>query len=287
MIHPKAIIEEGALLGEGVEVGAYAVVEKGVSLDKGVKVLPFVHLKGNTSVGENTFIGTGAIIGEIPQMLGLKENIGRVYIGKNNVIREYVTIHSSTSADKATSIGDSNFFMGFSHIAHDCKIANEVVICNGSLIAGHVQIQDKAFISGNAAVHQFVRIGRLAMVGGLSRVNQDIPPFMMVVGDSKVWGINLVGLKRAGFTGEEVNIVKKAYNILYRKNLPQKRVLAELEKINSEKAKEMIVFILSSKRGISGPKRSTLLEKIFLDYPYFLRTKIPAYDLFPKERNLE
>lgn len=287
MIHSKAVIEKGAILGESVDIGAYAIVEKGVKLGKGVKISPFVHLKGSTYIGENTFIGTGAVIGEMPQMLDLKENIGRVCIGNNNIIREYVTINSSTSEDKITSIGENNFLMAFSHIAHDCQLMNEIVVCNGSLIAGHVQVQDKAFISGNVVVHQFVRIGRLAMVGGLSRVNQDIPPFMMVVGDSRVWGVNLVGLRRAGFNREDISRVRKAYNIIYRKGLPQKSVLSELEKIGSEKVKEIVIFILSSKRGLCGPKRSTLLEKIFLDYPYFLRAKIPTYDLFPKERSLK
>jgi len=283
MIHPKAVIEEGAVIGQGVNVGAYAVIEKGVKLGAGVKVSALAHIKGNTFIGDNTFVGTGAVIGEMPQMLGMKDNPGRVCIGKNNIIREYVTIHSSTSADKTTYIGDENFLMAFSHIAHDCSIEQGVVICNGALIAGHVNIQDKAFISGNVVVHQFVRIGTLAMIGGLSRVNQDVPAFMMVVGDSRVWGVNIVGLKRAGFSRKEIGDIKNAYNILYRKGLPQKSALAELEKIGSDKVKEIVVFILSSKRGICGPKRGTLLEKLFLDYPYFLRSKVPTYDLLPKQ----
>ena len=266
MIHPKAIIEQGAILEEGVVVSGYA------------------QIKANVIIGENTFVGPGAIIGEAPQMTGVKVNKGRVRIGKNNTIREYVTINSSTSPDKETCLGDNNYLMAFSHLAHDCQVANDVVICNGSLVAGHANIGDKAFISGNVVIHQFVRIGALVMVGGLSRVNQDIPPFMMVVGDSRVWGINLVGLRRAKFSRDEINQVKKAYNLLYRQNLALKTALKEIETIESVKVKELLVFILASKRGICGPKRSSFFEKLFLDYPYLLRNKIPTYDYFLKYR---
>jgi UDP-N-acetylglucosamine acyltransferase len=282
MIHPSAIVDKGVILDENVNIGPYSVIESGVQLGKGVTVSAHAHLTGNTYIGDNTFIGIGAVIGAAPQMLGTKESRGKVYIGKNNIIREYATIHSSTSADKATSIGDNNFLMAFSHIAHDCKLADNVVVCNGALIAGCAQIDEKAFISGNVVIHQYVRIGRLAMVGGLSRVNQDILPFMMVVGDSRVWGLNLVGLKRANFSKEDISQIRKAYNLLYRKNLPLKKALAELETIKSDKVKEILVFALASKRGICGPKKGTFWEKLFLDYPYFVRTTIPTYNLFKK-----
>ena len=281
-IHPKAVIQEGVQLAENVRVGAYAVIEAGAKLESGVIVSAHAQIKGDTYIGHDTFIGSGAIVGEVPQVLGMKKNIGKLRIGKNNVIREYVTIHASMSEDSSTTIGDDNFFMGFSHVAHDCHIGNNVVICNGALIAGHVQIQDRAFISGYVVVHQFARIGRLAMISGLARVNQDVPPFMLVVGDSRVWGINVVGLRRAGFSASELNNIKKAFASLYRKNLPLKTSLAELEKIESSQVKEITVFIFSSQRGICGPKRSNLFEKIFIDYPYFVRTKIPTYKLFKK-----
>jgi UDP-N-acetylglucosamine acyltransferase len=278
-IHPKAIVDSGAILEEGVEIDAYAVVEKGVRLGKNCRVSCFAHIKQNTQIEENTFIGKGALIGEFPQILGksFKESIGRVYIGKNNIIREYVTIHAPSNPQNITYIGDNNYLMGFVHIAHDCYLENNIVICNGTLLAGYVKVEERVFISGNVVVHQFCRIGRLAMIGGLSRVNQDVPPFMMVVGDSKVWGINSVGIKRAGLKGEDLKEIKKIFNILYRKKNSFKNALEELKKLNSGYVKEVIDFILSSQRGICGPKRSTFLEKIFLDYPYFLRTKIPTY----------
>jgi len=294
MIHETAIVDKEVILGKDVSIGPYVVIEKGVCLGDRVKVSACAHIKGNTKIGDDTFIGLGAIIGEAPQMLGSTENIGHLCIGKRNIIREYVTIHTSTEPSKSTILGDDNFLMGLSHIAHDCKLGNDIVLCNGALLAGHIEVGDKAFISGNVVVHQFVRIGRLAMVGGLSRVNQDIPPFMMVVGDSRVWGLNLVGLRRSGLAPEQRTKIKKAFNTLYRSNLSQKHALAQLEKIDSKAVKEISVFILSSQRGICGPNKSSFWERIFLDYPYFLRSKITTHSLFleaqkskVKEKSLE
>jgi len=280
MIDKTAVIDAQAILGEGVSVGAYAVIEKDVKLGSKVTVSSGAHIKGNTIIGDNTFVGIGAIIGEAPQMSGSTESNGRIAIGKNNIIREYVTIHVSTSPERVTLLGDNNFLMAFSHVAHDCRLGNGAIVCNGALLAGYVQIADQAFISGNVVVHQFVRIGRLAMIGGLSRVNQDVPPFMMVVGDSRVWGLNLVGLKRAGIAAEERKRIKQAYEIVYRRKLSQKKALEELEKIDSKYVKEITVFMLSSQRGICGPHKGGLFEKLFLDYPYFIRSKIPTYRLF-------
>ncbi|MCM8786494.1 MAG: acyl-ACP--UDP-N-acetylglucosamine O-acyltransferase [Candidatus Omnitrophica bacterium] len=282
MIHPTAIIDKEAILEEPVNIGAYAVIEKNVRIGKNVTICPYAHIAGNTTIGDNNFIGTGAVIGQMPQILGIKENLGRLFIGNNNVIREYVTIHTSSLADKTTTIGNNNYFMAFSHIAHDCEITNNVVICNGSLIAGHVQINENAFISGNVVVHQFVRIGRLAMIGGLSRVNQDVLPFMLLVGDSKIWGLNLVGLKRKGFGSKEIAEIKKAFNIIYRSKLSLSNAVRLLKNMSSKYVEEIIEFILSSKRGICGPHRSTFFEKLFLDYPYLFLLKIPTYKFFIK-----
>ncbi len=286
MIHEKAIVDKEVVLDEGVEIGPYAVIEKGVRLGKGVKISPFVHLKSNIYIGDNTFVGTGAVIGENPQMLGSRENLGKIYVGKNNIIREYVTINSSSHPEKYTSIGDNNFLMAFSHIAHDCKLGNNIVICNGTMLAGHVEIQDKAFISADVGIQQFIRIGALTMIGGLSRVTRDVPPFMMVVGGSRVRGLNIVGMKRDLFTKEDIKAVKKAYSFLYRQGLQLKIALSKLESIDSEKVKRMIIFILSSKKGICGSHKSSFMEKIFLDYPYLLRTRVSGYNLHQKQKEL-
>lgn len=279
-IHPTAIVDKDTILGDNVEVGAYAIIEKKVQIGKNVYIGPYVHIKGETIIKDNNFIATGAVIGEMPQILGTKENLGKIFIGENNIIREYVTIHTSSSSDKTTYIGNNNYFMAFSHIAHDCKISNNVVLCNGALLAGHVEVEDNAFISGNAVIHQFVRIGRLAMIGGLSRVNQDVLPFTMLVGDSKIWGLNLVGLKRKGFNSQEISEIKRIFNIVYRKKLSLTSALAELKNISSKYAQEIINFISSSKRGICGFHKNSFFEKLFLDYPYFLFLKITTYKNF-------
>ncbi|MCF7878344.1 MAG: acyl-ACP--UDP-N-acetylglucosamine O-acyltransferase [Candidatus Omnitrophica bacterium] len=283
-IDKTAIVDKNACIEAGVSIGPYAVVEKDVHLAKGVSIGPHAHIKGKTYLGEFTSVGTGAVLGEVPQMLGMRQTEGKLYIGKKNIIREYVTVHTATKANCSTTIGNNNFLMGFSHVAHDCKLADNSVVCNGSLLAGCVEVGEGAFISGCVVVHQFVRIGKLAMIGGLSRVNQDVAPFMMVVGDSRVWGINLVGLRRASFPRDEIKKIKKAYKLLYRKGLPLKKALSQLESIDSENVKEISLFILSSKRGISGAKKSSLWDKLFLDYPYFVRSKILTYDRFLKIR---
>ena len=278
-IHPKAIIENGAVLGNGVTVEAYALIGQNAVLKDKVYVPSFARVTGKTIVGENTFIGHGAVVGEMPQMLGLKSNEGNLSIGKNNIIREYVTIHSSTSREKSTIIGNNNYIMGLAHIGHDCIIGNDNVVCNAVLIAGHVLIQDNVFISGNSVIHQFARIGRMAMIGGLSRVNQDVPPFMMVVGNSRVWGLNIVGLKRAGFKNEEIRSAKKAFRSIYRSKSPPAQAIKDLRREHDATIKEIVEFIDGSKRGICGGKQNSFLKEIFLDYPYlllFLRKKSPV-----------
>lgn len=283
-IDKTAVVDKKATLEEGVCVGPYAVIGPDVHLAKGVLVGPHAQIKGRTYLGQDTSVGAGAVVGEVPQMLGMAQNQGKLYIGKNNVIREYVTIHTATKENSSTLIGSGNYLMAFSHVAHDCKLAEGIVVCNGSLLAGCVEVDKGAFISGNVVVHQFVKIGKLAMVGGLSRVNQDIAPFMMVVGDSKVCGINLVGLKRAGYSNDQISEIKKAYRLIYRKGLSVKAAVSEMENLVSEPVKEMRLFILSSKRGICGARKNSLSEKLFLDYPYFVRSKIFTYDRFLKCR---
>lgn len=273
-IHPTAVVDKNAILQEGVSVGPYAVIEQDVEIDNDVLIGPYAHIKGKTRIGAETTIGTGAVIGETPQMAGMLKTQGGLTIGKNNIIREYVTIHAATKDGASTVIGHNNFFMGLSHVAHDCVLSDNIILCNGSLLAGHVQVDKGAFISGNVVVHQFVRIGRLAMIGGLSRVNQDVAPFMMIVGDSRVWGINLVGLKRAGFSKEQISKIQKAYKALYHKGRTVKNSLPELQQMDCTPVKEIMEFILLSKRGVCGPKRSTLMERLFLDYPYMIRSRI-------------
>ncbi|MBD3246877.1 MAG: acyl-ACP--UDP-N-acetylglucosamine O-acyltransferase [Candidatus Omnitrophica bacterium] len=279
-IHPTAVIEEGARLGSGVSVGPYAVIEAGVRLDDDVSIGPHAHVKGRTRVGAGTTIGTGAQLGERPQMRKNEPVPGNLEIGRGNVIREYVTIHVSTSPETATRIGDDNFLMGFSHVAHDCQLGDSITMCNGTLVAGHAQIESRAFLSGNVTVHQFVRIGQLAMIGGLARVNQDVPPYMMIVGDSRVWGLNVVGLRRAGVSREEMKLLKKAHAVLYRRGLSPRHAREELRKMDSPLIHSLSRFLDESRRGVCGPRKGTLWETLFLEYPYFVRTAVPAYRHF-------
>ncbi len=281
-IDKTAVVDRNAKIGEDVEIGSYSIVEGNVEIGAGTEILPFCHIKGSTKIGQNNLIHTGSIIGEKPQMLETRKQLGHLSIGDNNIIREYTTINTSTEEGSQTEIGNNNYLMSFSHIAHDCRLGNDITMSNGSLLAGHVEVEDSATISANTAIHQFVRIGRLAMIGGLSRVTKDVPPFMMLIGNSKIFGINAVGLKRAGFNADEVDEIKKAYTIIYRKKLPLNRIIDELKKIDTAKTKEVVKFIESSKRGISGGKTSSLLEKIFLDYPLLVSQRINAYKLFKK-----
>ncbi|MDD5070854.1 MAG: acyl-ACP--UDP-N-acetylglucosamine O-acyltransferase [Candidatus Omnitrophica bacterium] len=282
MIDKTAVIEDGAVLGRNVSVGPYSVVKKGVILGDNVSVESSACIKGDTVIGANTIVGVGAVIGENPQMVVKNSSPGKIVIGKNNVIREYVTINSSSSNETVTCLGDNNYLMAFAHLGHDCKLGNNVVICNGVLLAGHVSVGDKAFLSGYVAVHQFCRIGRLAMISGLSRITQDVVPFMMVIGNSQVLGVNSVGLKRAGFTVDERKGVKAAFFSIYRKESSVSSALGELKKSESDVVKEIVSFIESSKRGICSGRNNSLLARLVLDYPILFAERVKACKMFVK-----
>jgi UDP-N-acetylglucosamine acyltransferase len=284
-IHPSAIVESQAVLDADVTIGPYAVVGPQVRLGKGVVVGPHAHIKGQTTIGEGTVIGSHAVIGELPQVVGLKE-AGRLRIGKNNVLREYVTIHTARDPQKETVLGDNNFLMLFAHVGHDVIIHDNVVLCPFVMLAGHVEVFDRAFVSGGVAVHQFVRLGRAAMVSGLSRVNQDVPPFMLLVGDSRIWGINTVGAKRIGLKMQELSAIKFCHSALYREKLSVANALEKIKNNPSPLAKEIASFIETSERGICGPKVNSFWERLFIDYPYFARHRLDIwlqYRSLPKD----
>lgn len=253
-IHSTAVISPKANIADDVEVGPYAIVDDHVTLAGGVKVYAHAYITGSAEIGENTEVHMGAVIGHVPQDWGFKEEIqSTVRIGKNNLIREYATIHRGSKEGSATLIGDNNFIMAHSHIAHDCRIGNHVVLANGSLLAGYVEIEDGAFISGNVVVHQFVRIGRLAMIGGLSRISKDVPPFMLAKGESRIYTINIVGLRRAGYTAEQREAIRQSFKILYHSGMNLSHALAFLKRQSSSAESACIIeFIESSKRGICG-----------------------------------
>jgi UDP-N-acetylglucosamine acyltransferase len=254
-IHPTAIIETGAQIGENVTIEAYAVIKKNVKLENGVVIKSHVYIDGYTTIGENTVIFPFTSIGTKPQALRYQGEITYVKIGKNCEIREFVTINSSIKAGAFVQIGDHCLIMASCHIAHNSTLGNRVIMGNGAAIAGHVVIEDNGIIGGMTPVHQFVRIGTYAMVGGMSRVGHDIPPYTLGAGiPFKFGGINLIGLKRQGFSLETRQELSRAFKIMYREKLhfeeALKRIESELKQI--PEIKKWIAFCRSSKRGIMG-----------------------------------
>lgn len=253
-IHKTAIVSSKAEIDEGAVIGPYCIIGDDVKIGKGTRLMSHVQIEGITEIGENCTIFPFTTIGFPPQDLKYRGEKTGVKIGNNNIIREYVTIHrASVSGDGWTVIGDNNFIMAYVHIAHDCKIGNSVIMANLATLAGHVEVEDFVFIGGLVAVHQFTRIGAHAMIGGFSGVGQDVPPFTMASGPrAKLYGLNTVGLKRRGFNDETINILKKAYKILFRDKLQLKEAI---EKVKNElpqiaEIKHLIEFIEANKRGI-------------------------------------
>ncbi len=253
-IHRTAIIDPKAKIDANVEIGPFCVVNKGVHIGKGTRLVSHVVVEGITDIGENCIIYPFSCIGFPPQDIKYEGEKTKLVIGNSNIIREYATIHrASVGGDGVTSIADNNFLMAYVHIAHDCKIGSNVTMANAATLAGHVVIEDYALIGGLVAIHQFTRIGRHAMVGGFSGIGQDIPPYMVASGArAKLFGPNAIGLKRHGFSTSSINVIKKAYKILFR----EKRTLKDaLKKIRNDlpatdEIKHLIAFIEQNKRGI-------------------------------------
>jgi UDP-N-acetylglucosamine acyltransferase len=250
-IHPTAIIDRRAEIDPSVEIGPYVVIDGPVKIAAGCRVMAQSYLNGRTEIGPDCVIHPFAVLGHLPQDLTWKETDTGLKVGRGNVFREGCSIHRATRPGASTLIGDYNYLMGYSHVGHDGVVGNRVIMANGALLAGHVTVQDGAFISGDVAVHQFVRIGRLVMLGGQARVGKDVPPFMLLEGDSNIRGINVVGLRRAGFTAEQRSRVKSVFSLLYRSGLNVTQALAEIEKAGLDpEGAEIVSFIKSSRRGI-------------------------------------
>lgn len=252
-IHPTAIIGSNVELAEDVEVGPYAVIDgPRIFIGKGTKVLAHSNICGYTSIGENNIIHMGAVLGHEPQDIEFKNGESYLKIGNDNVIREYCWFHRGTKPGSETIIGDGNYFMGFAHVAHNCRIGNRSIIASNTLLAGYVEVGDRAFVSGNIVVHQFSRIGSYSMVSGLSAVNKDIVPYMLAGGrPAVVTGLNVVGLRRSGFGPEQRLAIKRAHDVLFRQRLATKRALAVLEEMpKTPEIDNIIDFIKSSKRGL-------------------------------------
>ena len=255
-IHPSAIVNSKSELN-GIEVGAFCIVEEGVSIDQGTILAPGAIIKKRTTIGQNNKIGEHAVIGSDPQDVNFDTSIPTgVMIGNNNNIREMVTIHRATTFEDNTVVGNDCFLMGLSHYAHDVKIGNKVIVANNTLLSGHVHVDDNTFISGNCAIHQFVRIGPCVMIAGLSKVGQDVPLGSLAEGYPVTFkGINYFGLKRANVSLEKRKVIKNFYQRLYYSQGNFKSRLDELTKKNlSSIEKEILDFFLNSKRGVINKK---------------------------------
>jgi UDP-N-acetylglucosamine acyltransferase len=253
-IHSSAIISPKAKLADNVSVGPYSIISDNVIIGADTKIGAHCVIEGNTTIGKNCEIFTGVVAGSRPQDLKFKGEKVFLEIGNNNIIREYCTLNPGTGEGAKTIVGDDNLLMAYSHVAHDCRVGNGCVLANNSTLAGHVSIEDKAVIGGLVAIHQFVRIGMLAIIGGCSKVVQDIPPFSTCDGHpARVYGLNIIGLRRKGILHDSIKKIDQAFKLIFNSGLSAKHALEKVEKEieKTEEIKYLINFIKSSERGLT------------------------------------
>jgi len=252
VIHSTAIVDARAEIHSDCDIGPYVVIDGPAKLGRGTRVMAHATITGWTEIGADNEIHPGAALGGPPQDKAYRGAESYLKIGDRNVFRENVQIHRGTAPGSSTVIGNDNYLMAGAHAGHNCRLGNHIVLANGALLGGYVEVGDRAFISGNCVVHQFVRIGELSLMRGLSGTSRDVPPYAIVDWQHTVRGVNVVGLKRAGFDEKKIRALKEAFHILFRKGRNLKLALAELE-INADLAREaapLLEFIKSSKRGV-------------------------------------
>lgn len=256
-IHPLAVVDPTASIGRDVVIGPFSIVERNVTIGDGCILESHVIIKQGAQLGPENHVFEGAVIGGLPQHLRMPEQVGSVVIGARNTIREHVTVHRALDASHATTVGDANLLMVGVHIAHDCHVGNHTIFANNSMLAGHVLVEDRAYVSGNVAVHQFCRVGSLAMVGGLARVIKDVPPYVTIDGGSGyVVGLNTIGLRRNGFSNETIGQLKAAYRLIYRSGLKWQEILERLQgEFTEGPAARFAEFFAGSTRGIVAERR--------------------------------
>lgn len=253
-VHPSAVVPTKAKIADGVKIGPYSIIGENVEVGKDTVIGSHVVIDGNTMIGEKNRIYPFVSLGLPPQDIGYRGEDTRLVIGDENIIREFVTINRATiKQDKVTKVGSKNYLMAYAHIAHDCALGNSIIMSNAATLGGHIEIGDHAIIGGLVAIHQFVRIGAYAFIGGKSAIVKDIPPFMMASGDrAKLYGLNQIGLRREGFSRENINSLKKAYQIIWRDhhlfNDALERVRKEIPPC--EELETLLEFLVSSKRGV-------------------------------------
>jgi len=251
-IHPTAIIEPKAEIDSDVEIGPYVVIDGRVRIERGTRVMAHAYLTGWTEIGEDNQIYPGAVLGAAPQDKTYKGEESYLRVGDRNIFREHVQVHRGTAAGSATVLGNDNFLMATSHVGHNCKVGDSVILANGALLGGHVEVGNSVFLSGNCVVHQFVRIGDYALMRGLSGTSRDVPPYAIVDWQHTVRGVNVVGLKRAGFDEKRIRAIRAAFRILFRPGRNLALALKEVEQSKrvSQDVSALLEFIKSSKRGV-------------------------------------
>ncbi len=251
MIHSTAIIHSSAQIDPSVEIKPYAVIDEHVSLGANCVVGPHVHLTGHTSIGAGNVFHSSCVIGDAPQDLKYQNEPTRLRIGDNNVFREHVTVHRSAKLTEDTVIGSKNYLMASCHVGHNSQLGNEIIIANGAMLGGHVAVEDKVFISGTCGVHQFVRVGTLALMQGNSGISKDLPPFTIARGLNELCGLNIIGLRRAGFSSEQRLELKRLYRALFRSGKNLRAALADAQaEFTSDAARLMLNFVATTKRGV-------------------------------------
>ena len=252
-IHPTALVEEGATLGNNVEIGAFAVIGAQVVIGDDCVIQSHVVLEGAVKIGAQNVIGPGTVIGGLPQDLGFKSATrSEVRIGHRNVLREHCTVHRGTAEGSATVLGDDNYLMAGAHVGHNCRIGNRVIIANNCLLGGYVEVEDRAFLGGGTTFHQNMRVGRLVITQGSSAFSKDIPPFLLAAERNVAFGINVLGLRRAGLSAAERDDVKRAFKLLYRSGLNVRQALERAaESEFGPIGREFFAFVADArKRGI-------------------------------------
>lgn len=251
-IHSTAVIDRRAEVDSETEVGPYVVIEGPVRIKRGTRVMAHAYLTGWTEIGENNEIHPGVVLGDSPQDMAYRGEESYLKIGDHNVFREYVQVHRGTSPGSSTIIRDHNYFMAGAHVGHNCRLENHIVLANGALLGGHVEVGDRAFISGHCVVHQFVRIGELSLMRGLSGTSRDVPPYSIVDWQHTVRGVNVLGLKRAGFDEQRIRQLKDAFRVLFRKGRNLSLAMKEIENggMANAEVSAVLEFIRASKRGV-------------------------------------
>jgi UDP-N-acetylglucosamine acyltransferase len=258
MIHPTAIIHPKAKVEASVQVGPYAVIDEGVEIGAGCVIGPHVYITGVTRVGQGNKFFAGCVIGEAPQDLKYSGEPTRVRIGDRNVFREHVTVHRSSRAEGETIVGSDNYLMQHSHVGHDSRVANHVILVSGALLGGHASVDDRALVSGNALVHQFVRVGTLSLMQGGAAISKDLPPFTVAREYNGICGLNMIGLRRAGFTPAERLELKQLYHALFREGVNVRAAaIAAAERFSGGPARTLLDFVRTSKRGVCADRGRT------------------------------